>query len=100
MAMSLDEAIKVLEVYFDHRTGNVCEAMRVLDDFAGRGAARVVKLETALTHIANGDFDSFAGDPGKWPTTIAALALGWVSDEPGGKLHPPVSSSGEDSRTK
>jgi hypothetical protein len=59
------------------------EASYLLDVLADR--------EAALTRIANGDFDSFAGDPGKWPTTIAALALGWVSDEPGGKLHPPLS---------
>ncbi len=45
--------------------------------------------ETALRRIASGESDPFAGDPGKWPSTIAALALGWVSDEAGGPLHPP-----------
>lgn len=76
--------------------GRECFALRV--DLV-RTKRECQTLREALTRIANSDCDSFAGDHSKWPTTIAALALGWVSDEPGGKLHPPV-SPGRDGRSR
>lgn len=50
---------------------------------------RIEVMKRALERIASGATDSLAGDPAQWPSTIAAMALGWVNDEPGGPLHPP-----------
>jgi len=57
---------------------------------AREDAEQVARMSVALIRLASRDYDCFAGDPGKWPDTIAALALGWVNDEPGGLLHPPA----------
>jgi hypothetical protein len=51
-------------------------------------------LRTALERIASGNTDSLAGDPGQWPSFIAAIALGWECDEPDGELHPPKQGAG------
>ncbi len=37
---------------------------------------RIAELEAALLKIAFGETDDFAGNPMKWSTTVAYLALG------------------------
>lgn len=38
--------------------------------------AEIHRLRAALIKISDGDTDNFAGDPNKWSSTVAFLALG------------------------